>query len=44
LLDDDATNVEVALRCGWGAVHFTGEGGWMDDVRRALAPRGRLPA
>ena len=44
LLDDDLGNVTVARRCGWGGVHFAGEGSWVDDVERALRERGRLRA
>ena len=44
LLDDDLGNVEVASRCGWGAVHFTGGDEWVEDVLQAFSQRGRLPA
>ena len=41
LLDDDLRNVETARRCGWSAVHFTGEAGWQVDVVRALRVAGQ---
>jgi FMN phosphatase YigB (HAD superfamily) len=42
LLDDDLGNVTVARRCGWGAVHFTGRDGWVDEVARALGRSDRI--
>lgn len=41
LLDDDLRNVETAQRCGWSAVHFTGQAGWEADVARALRVAGQ---
>jgi len=41
LLDDDLRNVETAQRCGWSAVHFTGQAGWQVDVARALRVAGQ---